>query len=202
MPNPTPEIDSEAPLVLASGSAYRAEMLRRLPLPFEASASNVDETALPAEQPEARAKRLATAKAQALGQRFPDRWILGSDQVAALGSVQLGKPGNVENARAQLQQMRGQSVDFWTALSLWYPASQRLLTAMDHTRVKVRALSDAEIDRYLQLESPLDCAGSFKVEGLGISLFEAVESNDPTALIGLPLIALCDRLRAIGVALP
>ena len=202
MPTTHPAIPPEAPLVLASGSAYRAEMLRRLPLPFEACASDIDETALPAEKPNARAARLATAKAQALGQRFPDRWILGSDQVAALGSVQLGKPGTFENARAQLRQMRGQTVDFWTALSLWHPSNQQLLQAMDHTRVKLRALSDAEIDRYLQLESPLDCAGSFKVEGLGISLFETVESSDPTALIGLPLIALCERLRAIGVPLP
>lgn len=202
MTNPPPSICPEAPLVLASGSSYRAEMLRRLPLPFEACASNIDETALHDEQPEARAARLATAKAQALSERFPGRWILGSDQVAALGSVQLGKPGNIENARAQLQQMRGKAVDFWTSLSLWQPSSGQLLQAMDHTRVRLRLLSDDEIDSYLQLESPLDCAGSFKVEGLGISLFESVDSSDPTALIGLPLIALCKNLRTLGVALP
>lgn len=202
MTNPPSSICPEAPLVLASGSVYRAEMLGRLPVPFEACASNIDETALPDEQPEARAARLAMAKAQALSDRFPGRWILGSDQVAALGRHQLGKPGSIEKARAQLQQMRGQAVDFWTALSLWQPSSHQLLQAMDHTRVRLRMLSDAEIDRYLQLESPLDCAGSFKLEGLGISLFESVESSDPTALIGLPLIALCKNLRSIGAALP
>lgn len=202
MPENLPKITADAPLILASGSAYRAELLRRLPLPFTAHPADIDETTLPGETPQARAARLADGKAAALSKQFPHQWILGSDQVAALGEQQLGKPGTAARAQEQLRRMRGQRVDFWTAATLLQPHSGERFRLMDHTQVRLRPLSDAEIERYVALESPLDCAGSFKVEGAGICLFDAIESSDPTALIGLPLIGLSQLLRRAGAQLP
>ncbi len=187
-------------LILASTSHYRAELLSRLRLPFSPIAPQVDETPLPGEAPAALAARLALAKAVAVARQQPGRWVIGSDQVAELNGAPLGKPGTVEAACAQLAAMAGQEVRFHTALCLGNEREQ--LQAMDVTRVQFRPLKDAEIRRYVAAELPLDCAGSFKCEGLGISLFEAIHSSDPTALVGLPLIALSRLLREAGYALP
>lgn len=188
--------------VLGSTSRYRAELLSRLHLPFATASPKCDETPLPGEQPDKLASRLALAKAQSLQGDYPNAVIIGSDQVAALGNVVLGKPGSLGKARWQLQRMRGHSVVFYTALGVVDSRSGRILNAMDVTTAVLRELSDAEIDRYLRVEQPLDCAGSFMIEGLGISLFDRVESNDPSALIGLPLIKLCQCLRELGCDLP
>jgi septum formation protein len=172
-------------------------------LPFSQLSPDIDETASAGEFPDALAARLAGEKAAAVrGLTTDSTIIIASDQVAALGSERLRKPGSVEVAQGQLRQMSGQSVDFFTALCLLHTATGRQFTALDHTRVRLRQLTESEITRYIDSEMPLDCAGSFKVEAMGISLFESVESSDPTALIGLPLIALCEGLRQFGVALP
>lgn len=190
-------------LVLASTSRYRRELLQRLRLPFDAARPDVDETALPGEAPRALAQRLARAKAQAVAQRLAgeDVWVLGSDQVADLDGQALGKPGGRMAAQAQLRAMAGRRVRFHTALCLARPDG-RQLDGADLTEVQLRALDDAEIARYIDAEEPYDCAGSFKSEGLGIVLFEAIETRDPTALIGLPLIATARLLRQAGFALP
>lgn len=192
-------------LVLASGSPHRAAMLRRLNLPFSQMSPGTDETAGPDELPRALAGRLARDKALAV--RDARLWnepvvIIGSDQVAALGTARLRKPGSEDRARAQLARMSGQTVHFFTALCLVDTATGREFSALDTTIVRLRRLSDAEIDQYIAIEQPLDCAGSFKVESLGISLFDAVDSQDPTALVGLPLISLCHGLRKFGIAIP
>jgi septum formation protein len=188
------------PPVLASTSRYRLELLQRLGLTPECARPEVDETALPGEAPRALAVRLARAKAAAVAARQPGRWVIGSDQVAELNGAPLGKPGSVEGAHAQLAAMSGQQVAFHTAVCL--QRDERVLDACDLTRVQFRVLDAASIERYVATEQPLDCAGSFKCEGLGISLFEAIDNRDPTALIGLPLIALCRLLREAGYTLP
>lgn len=189
-------------LTLASTSRYRRELLERLRLPFDVARPEVDETALPGEPPLALATRLAEAKAQAVAQALgDDGWALGSDQVADLGGKALGKPGGRDAAIAQLRAMSGGVVHFHTALCLAH-ADGRALAAIDLTEVRFRALTDAEIERYVDAEQPFDCAGSFKSEGLGITLFESIDNRDPTALIGLPLIATCALLRQAGFTLP
>ena len=188
-------------LVLGSTSRYRRELLERLQIPFDVVAPDVDETQLPGEAPRALAERLALAKAHAVARAFPGAVVIGSDQVADLNGQALGKPGNHGRAVLQLRQMRGQTVVFQTAVAvvcLETGFEQRSLAAV---RVKFRDLSDEEIENYLRAEQPYDCAGSAKSEGLGIALLSAIENDDPTALIGLPLIRTCTLLKAAGVAL-
>ena len=192
---------SSAPrLILASSSAYRRELLARLHLPFEAIAPHIDESPLPGEAPEATALRLARAKAEAIALRHPGALVIGSDQVATLDGAQIGKPGDHPRALAQLQTMRGREVVFHTALCLW---DGRVTDSVQVENVQVfvrfRDLPDAELDAYLRIEQPYDCAGSAKNEGLGIALIERIDSLDPTALTGLPLIALTGMLRRAGV---
>lgn len=189
-------------LVLASTSRYRRELLERLGLPFEVARPEVDEAALPGESPRDLAIRLAQAKAQAVAcQRSDGAWALGSDQVADIDGQPLGKPGGHSAAIEQLRAMSGRVVRFHTALCLAH-ADGRLHADCDLTEVHMRHLSDAEIGRYVDAEQPFDCAGSFKSEGLGISLFERIDNHDPSALVGLPLIATCRLLRMAGFALP
>ena len=188
-------------LILASSSAYRRELLGRLHLPFEAIAPHIDESPLPGEAPEATALRLARAKAEAIALRHPGALVIGSDQVATLDGAQIGKPGDHPRALAQLQTMRGREVVFHTALCLWdgrVPASVQVENVQ--VFVRFRDLPDAELDAYLRIEQPYDCAGSAKNEGLGIALIERIDSSDPTALTGLPLIALTGMLRRAGVS--
>ena len=189
-------------VVLASTSAYRKMLLERLHLPFETDRPETDETPLPGEAPAAIAERLAAEKARAVAARWPDSLIIGSDQVAYLGDEIFGKPGTEARAIAQLQRMRGQTVVFHTALALLNTRSGHLQIEGVPTRVRFRDLSDDEIRRYIAKERPLDCAGSAKSEGLGITLLDAMPGEDPTALIGLPLIALARMLRNEGVVLP
>lgn len=189
-------------IVLASTSRYRAELLRRLLDDFEQIAPEVDEQPLPDETPAARAARLAAAKAAAVSKDRRDALVIGSDQVAALGDSVLHKPGSIENALQQLRASSGKTVYFFTGLCVIDGRNGRLQTFTDHTRVDFRELSDEEIGRYVAREHPIDCAGSFKSEGAGIALFDRIESEDPTALIGLPLIALGRMLRQAGIAIP
>lgn len=198
-----------APLILASTSPYRRELLSRLGLDFSVARPDTDETPLPGEAPEALAVRLAIAKAEAVLSRtardgdatLANAWAIGSDQVAELDGRPLGKPGSVENAIVQLTAMSGRSVRFLTALCLAGPDGRRF-EALDVTVVRFRTLAPDEIARYVECERPLDCAGSFKSEGLGIALFDAIDTQDPTALIGLPLIATARWLREAGYAIP
>ena len=195
-------ITPRLPLVLASGSRYRASLLARLGVPFEAMASDADESRLPDESPQALAERLAEVKAQRLAARFPERWVLGSDQVAALGDRVLDKPGSRDAAIAQLSAQSGRQVDFITAVALVQAASGAVHRHVDRTRVRFRPLTAGEIERYVDAEPAFDCAGSFKSEGLGIALVEAIESADATGLVGLPLIAVRRLLATIGQPLP
>lgn len=188
-------------LVLASTSRYRRELLERLRLPFDVARPDTDETPRPGEAPAALAARLAEAKAAAVARAEPGAWVLGSDQVAELDGRPLGKPGGREAAIAQLASMSGRIVAFHTGVCL-LRGDAPPLAAADVTRVRFRALDAAEIARYVDAEQPFDCAGSFKSEGLGIALFDAIESSDPTALVGLPLIATARLLRQAGFALP
>ncbi len=185
-------------LILASGSPYRHTLLDRLRLPFTAVAPAVDETPSPGESPQALAERLALAKARAVAKQHAGAIVIGSDQVASLHGTALGKPGGFERAREQLLASRGQCLTFYTALCVVGPDGE-CLRHLEPFKVHFRALDAVEIDRYLGLEQPWDCAGSFKWEGLGISLFERLEGDDPTALEGLPLIALCRILGKLGV---
>jgi len=187
--------------VLASTSPYRRALLERLRLPFEVGAPDADETAQPGEAARDTALRLAQAKARAVASSFPEALVIGSDQVAELDGARLGKPGNHENAVAQLMAMRGKSVLFHTALALLNTASGALQTAEVPTTVQFRHYSEREIERYLELEQPYDCVGSAKIEGLGIVLVERVTGDDPSALIGLPLVQLAAMLRKEGVAI-
>ena len=187
-------------LILASTSVYRRELLTRLRIPFEVISPKVDETPLTGESTLQLAKRLAHAKAEAVAKQHPEAWVIGSDQVADLCGAAIGKPGNFERAMAQLQLMRGQVVTFHTALCLMKRETQTTLSVP--TEVCFRKLPDAVFENYLLAEEPYDCAGSAKSEGLGISLLEYVKSDDPTALIGLPLIALTGLLRDAGFAIP
>lgn len=188
------------PPLLASTSRYRLELLQRLGLAPDCARPDVDEAAHPGEAPRALAVRLARAKAAEVAARHPGRWVIGSDQVAELNGAPLGKPGSVAAAQAQLAAMSGQAVDFHTAVAL--QCDDQVLEACDLTRVHFRHLDAAAIERYVAAEQPLECAGSFKCEGLGIALFEAIENRDPTALIGLPLIATSQLLRQAGYTLP
>lgn len=188
------------PLILASTSRYRRELLERLRLTFHVARPEVDETPGSDETPAALAQRLAREKAGAIAVQRPESWVIGSDQCAELAGRPLGKPGTRDAAIAQLRAMSAQAVRFHTAVCL--RRGDACLQAMDLTTVHFRSLSDAEIERYVDAEQPLDCAGSFKSEGLGIALFDAIESRDPTALVGLPLIALSGLLRQAGLAVP
>lgn len=188
-------------LVLASTSSYRRELLARLRLPFEVARPDTDETPLAGETPVALVQRLAAAKAVAVSSRFPRAWVLGSDQVAEFDGVALGKPGTRERAVAQLAAMSGREIAFHTGVCLADAGGTRL-SALDTTVVRFRTLDAGGIGRYVDAELPFDCAGSFKSEGLGIALFESIESQDPTALVGLPLIATARLLRQAGFPLP
>lgn len=192
------------PLVLASTSPYRRQLLQRLGLPFDVCAPQVDETPLPGEPPPQRAARLAAAKAQAVAALLPQALVIGSDQVASLGDGSeariLRKPGSRDRCLAQLAELSGRTARFDTAVCLCWPGGQAAYT--DITRVVLRPLSSAEIERYVQQEPAFDCAGGFKCEGLGISLMQRIESTDPTALIGLPLIWLSSAIRAAGLWIP
>ena len=188
-------------LILGSTSRYRKELLARLRIPFETAAPDVDETPHSNESPKDLALRLALAKARAVALKHPDAVVIGSDQVADLDGIPLGKPGNHTNAILQLQRMRGKTVIFQTALSVVCIATGYERTDLAEVKVKFRDLSDAEIETYLRAEEPYDCAGSAKSEGLGIALLDAIDNDDPTALIGLPLIRTCQMLREAGVKL-
>ena len=195
--------DSLSPrtLVLGSTSPYRRELLERLRIPFEVQGPEVDETPYAGETPMALAQRLALAKAQAVAKRFPQAIVIGSDQVADLNGEPLGKPGTHANAVKQLQQMRGQTVVFQTAVSVVCLATGFAQSELAQVKVQFRHVSDAAIEAYLQAEQPYDCAGSAKSEGLGIALLDRIDNQDPTALVGLPLILTCRLLRAAGLPL-
>ena len=204
MPSSTSQALANAmqrPVILGSTSVYRRELLDRLRIAFTVERPEVDETPRPEESPADLARRLALAKALAVAQRFPQAVVIGSDQVADLHGVPLGKPGNHDRAVAQLQRMRGQTVVFQTAVSVVCLATGFSETAIAPVRVVFRDLSDLEIENYLQAEQPYDCAGSAKSEGLGIALLESIDNDDPTALIGLPLIRTSRMLRAAGIDL-
>jgi len=188
-------------LILGSTSVYRRELLERLRVPFTVESPHVNEAPRPDELPATLAVRLALAKAQAVAKRFPDCVVIGSDQVADLHGQALGKPGTHERAVAQLRQMRGQTVVFQTAVAVVCQQTGFCQQALAPVRVTFRELDDAEIESYLQAEQPYDCAGSAKSEGLGISLLSAIENDDPTALVGLPLIRTSQMLRAAGIDL-
>jgi septum formation protein len=192
---------SGRPLILGSTSRYRKELLTRLRIPFETASPDVDETPHSNESPKDLALRLALAKARAVALKYPEAVVIGSDQVADLEGTPLGKPGNHANAILQLQRMRGKTVIFQTALSVVCIATGYERTDLAEVKVKFRDLSDAEIETYLRAEEPYDCAGSAKSEGLGIALLDAIDNDDPTALIGLPLIKTCQMLREAGVKL-
>ena len=197
---PSVAIGSDSPLILASTSKYRAELLRRLGLPFVQEAPGVDEEECPGEAPETRARRLALLKAKAVAERHPRQWVLGSDQVAYCGGQILHKPGSPAANVEQLLALSGREAGFATAIAL--VSGQTELIAVDLTVVQFRTLSRNEVERYVAAEPAHDCAGGFKVEGLGISLFESVRNQDPTALVGLPLIALRRLLAQAGSAVP
>jgi len=187
------------PLILASTSRYRRELLQRLALDFDAVAPDVDETPRPGEAPAALACRLALAKAEAVALCHPDAIVIGSDQVADLDGTPIGKPGDHARATAQLRAMRGRTVVFQTAVAVVCRARGYAEAALASVSVRFRALGDDEIEHYLRTEQPYDCAGSAKAETLGIALLEAIDSDDPTALIGLPLIRTCALLRRAGL---
>ena len=189
-------------VVLASTSPFRRDLLARLQIPFEVTAPDTDEAALPGELPAGTARRLAEAKARAVAGRFPGALVIGSDQVAASEGERFGKPGTRANAAAQLRRMRGKEVVFHTGLCLLNTATDRTQVRCIDTHVGFRQLDDAQIEAYLDKEDALNCAGSAKSEGLGISLLSYMRGDDPNALVGLPLIALCDMLRIEGLALP
>ena len=188
-----------APLILASTSRYRRDLLSRLRVPFEVLAPQVDESAQPGEVPCELASRLALAKARAVSRQRPDAVVIGSDQVADLGGHALGKPGSHARAVQQLRSMRGRQVLFHTAVAVVHAASGFEDTALSSVTVRFRDLGDDEIDAYLRIEQPYDCAGSAKAEALGIALLRALRCDDPTALIGLPLIRTCELLREAGI---
>jgi septum formation protein len=190
------------PLILASSSPYRRELLARLRLAFESIPPEVPEEHLEGESPADRSLRLALAKAQAVARLHPGALVIGSDQVAAVGEQLLGKPGDAARCRAQLGTLSGKTARYYTACALLGVNAGVRLAHVDTTTVVFRPLSAAEIERYVACEQPYDCAGGFKAEGLGVALFECIESQDPTALIGLPLIWLAGALRGAGYHLP
>ncbi len=189
-------------IVLASTSTYRKTLLERLGLPFETARPDLDESPLAQESPTETAARLALEKARAVASSFPDALIIGSDQVAHRGELRFDKPGTIERAIAQLKEMSGCSIYFHTAVCLLNTRSGQHQLSQTPTEARFRQLDEAEIIRYIERERPLDCAGSAKAEGLGITLLEYMRGDDPTALIGLPLIALANMLRKEGVQLP
>jgi septum formation protein len=188
-------------VILGSTSVYRRELLSRLRIPFDVQAPEVDETPISGESPLQLAQRLALAKAHAVAQKFPDSVVIGSDQVADLDGLSLGKPGNFERATLQLRQMRGKTVVFQTAVAVVCHATGFVAQDCAAVNVVFRDLTDDEITAYLLAETPYDCAGSAKSEGLGIALLASIDNDDPTALVGLPLIRTCNMLRAAGVKL-
>ena len=188
-------------LILGSTSRYRRELLERLKIPFQVASPDVDESPLPQEAPEVLAERLALAKARAVAALVPQAVVIGSDQVADLNGQSLGKPGTHDKAVVQLRLMRGQTVVFQTAVAVVCLETGFEQCSLAAVRVKFRDLTDDEIENYLHIEQPYDCAGSAKSEGLGIVLLASIDSDDPTALIGLPLIRTCQMLRAAGVEL-
>ncbi|MFN3580531.1 MAG: Maf family protein [Pseudomonas sp.] len=190
------------PLILASSSPYRRSLLERIGLPFDCAAPEIDETPLPGEDPVTLTQRLALSKAQALADAFPQHLIIGSDQVLLLDGLPVSKPGSHAAAREQLRRSSGQTLVFTTSVCLLNTASGEHQLVSDPFEVVFRSLSEDCIERYLQREKPYDCAGSFKSEGLGITLFHALRGEDPNSLIGLPLIRLCDMLIKEGVQLP
>ncbi len=198
---------TSTPLVLASGSPHRRELLARLGVPFRVAVPAVEERHIPRERPRERATRLALEKAAAVAPRFPGAWVVGSDQVASVRGRVIDKPGTRERAQETLTRLAGREAVFHTGVCLLRlrpgrggsSPAQHLLQALDVTRVRIRALGTGEIERYLDREPALDCAGGFKVEGLGITLLEQVRTTDPTGLVGLPLIALSRLLREAGL---
>ena len=194
-----PFLSNQPALILASTSPYRRELLQRLRLPFDCIAPQVDETPQPGELAGPLAQRLALEKARAVAAQHPSAVVIGADQVAELDGVTLGKPGNHARAVAQLQAMRGRSVLFHTAVAVVQQQTGFAQGALAVVQVQFRPLDDAQIEFYLRAETPYDCAGSAKCEGLGISLLAAISSDDPTALIGLPLIHTCSLLRLAGI---
>jgi len=186
-------------ILLASTSPFRQALLHKLGLPFITAAPEVDESPQPGENAAALVTRLAVAKAQALAKTYPDHWIIGSDQVCVLDGQITGKPHTPENARAQLRAASGKAITFYTGLALFHPGSNQLLHCCESFLVHFRTLTDAEIAGYVEKEQPLQCAGSFKSEGLGICLFDRLEGRDPNTLVGLPLIALNEMLQQAGI---
>lgn len=199
MPPPADPAAAPPTLVLGSTSRYRRELLARLRLPFTVEAPRADETPQPGEAPAALARRLAHEKAQDVAARHPGAVVIGADQVAELDGQPIGKPGSHERAVAQLQAMRGRQVVFHTAVAVLRPATGFAQALLAPVVVQFRDLRDDEIERYLRLEQPYDCAGSAKCETLGIALLARIDSDDPTALVGLPLIRTCALLRAAGL---
>jgi septum formation protein len=197
----TSSTDKNRTVILGSTSVYRRELMTRLRIPFNVHAPDVDETAFSDESPLQLAQRLALAKANAVAQKFPESVVIGSDQVADLHGLALGKPGNFDRATLQLRQMRGETVIFHTAIAVVCHATGFSMQDCAAIHVVFRDLSDDEITAYLLAETPYDCAGSAKSEGLGITLLSSINNDDPTALVGLPLIRTCHMLRAAGVKL-
>jgi septum formation protein len=200
-------LKSPPSLILASTSVYRRELLARLKIPFESVAPGTDETPRPGERAHALVARLAQAKARAVAVQRPDAWVIGSDQVAVLADETrndsiLGKPGSIANCIEQLLNCSGRTLSFITAVAVARHQDSSLFEFSDTTRVSFRQLDAATVERYVARESPLDCAGGFKSESLGIALCESIDSADPTALIGLPLIRLCALLRTAGFEVP
>jgi septum formation protein len=190
------------PLILASTSRYRAALLDRFGVPFTAEDPRVDEITVNGETPRGRAFRLAEAKAEAVAARFPNAIVIGGDQVPATSTTILDKPGNAANCREQLKLLSGSTAEFYTACTVRCVETDVKLSHVDTTAVKLRPLTSAEIDRYIEREQPFDCAGGFKAEALGITLFERIDTEDPTAIVGMPLIWLASALRATGYAVP
>ena len=188
-------------IILGSTSRYRQELLSRLRMPFDTERPDVDEAPLPGEVPAMLARRLALAKAREVSRRFPEAVVIGSDQVADLGGEPLGKPGTHDRAVAQLRRMRGQTVVFQTAVAVVCAATGFEQLDLAAVKVVFRDIDDQEIERYLRAEEPYDCAGSAKSEGLGIALLSRIDNDDPSALVGLPLIRTCHMLRAAGVSI-
>jgi septum formation protein len=200
MPDPTaPPV---RPLILASTSRYRAALLERFGLRFSAEDPRVEESTSKGETPRARAFRLAELKAEAVATRFPSAVVIGGDQVPATSTTILDKPGNAANCREQLKLLSGSTAEFYTACTVRCVEAGVKLSHVDTTAVKLRPLSDAEIDRYIEREQPFDCAGGFKAEALGITLFERIDTEDPTAIVGMPLIWLASALRGTGFQVP
>jgi septum formation protein len=190
------------PLILASTSVYRRDLLARLGLPFECVAPGVDETPIPTESPHDRAVRLGLAKANEVAKHRPHSIVIGSDQVGVCKGESLEKPGNISRARAQLQWLSAAAATFYTAVAVVQGDPSHMLQFVDTTTVYFRALTEDEIERYIAADQPFDCAGGFRCEGLGIGLFTRIVSEDPTALQGLPLIAVARSLRQFGLAVP